>query len=266
MPEDTPPTGLKPQPRFMEVPAGSFLWRIAMHSGPEWSGQPRRPAEAAPYYGGPGLAGPTIPVMLTELAAGADRRAPESSSVFREFNPETYDPRVAGRFDPTPECPFSYCYAAFDDLTAICEVLLRDQSFLGKHRYVPKAAVKGRQLTILETVKPLWLVSLLDATDLAAAGQDSWLIHAESPQCYQLTRKWAAWLRDSEAPGGERAAGLVWRAKREPGGRAVLLFGDENTKAAVVHSPFDVRPLDTGEGREWLIRRLELLRTRMRLW
>jgi hypothetical protein len=43
----------------------------------------------------------------------------------------------------------------------------------------------------------------------------------------------------------------------------VLLFGDECDKA-VVCSPFDVRPLDSGEGREWLIRRLELLRTKVR--
>jgi hypothetical protein len=39
-----------------------------------------------------------------------------------------YDEGKSGRFDPTPECPYSYCYAALDDLTARCEVLLRNSA------------------------------------------------------------------------------------------------------------------------------------------
>jgi hypothetical protein len=223
MPEDPPPHDRKPEPRLTELPAGSFLWRIAAD--------------------GPGGAGP--------------------SPVFREFDPQAYHRRLSGRFDPTPECPYPYCYAAFDDLTAICEVLLRDQSFLGRHRFLPLSAIKGRQLTILETTRPLWLVSLMNAADLAAVGQDSWLIHAESPQCYELTREWARWLRRSEVPHGGGPAGLVWPSKREPAGRAVVLFGDR-CGDAVIRSPFGSRELDRGEGREWLNRRLALLRTKVR--
>jgi hypothetical protein len=221
MPHDYPPPGVRPRPRFTQLPAGSFLWRIA-----------KRPAEA--------------------------------ESVFREFDEAAFDEKLAGRFDPTSQCPYPYCYAALDDLTAICEVLLRDVSTQGSHRYLPKKAVADLQLTILETRASLWLVSLLDAADLAAAGQDSWLIHVESAACYDITRRWAHWLRDSEAPDGSGPpAGLMWRSKREPGGRSVVLFGDRCGKS-VGYSPFGVRLLDDGEGLDWLNRRLELLRTRVR--
>jgi hypothetical protein len=276
MPQDYPPQDMQPRPHFMELPAGSFLWRIAKAEKNDWppNDWPPRPAEAARFGGRYGHAGPTVPTGLADLAGlgglgapggGSERpRGSGSTSVFREFDRAAYDPEFTGRFDPTPDCPFPYCYAAFDDLTAICEVLLRDVSFMGPYRYVPKKAIEGFQLMILETLRPLWLVKLMDAADLAAAGQDSWLIHAESADCYDITRRWAHWLRDSKAPEGNGpAAGIVWRSKREPAGRAVLLFGDR-TAESVVYSPFGVRPLDIGEGREWLTRRLDLLRTRIR--
>jgi hypothetical protein len=225
MPEDPPPWDRKPEPRFTQLPAGSFLWRI---------------------------------MKRTEPARGTG-----STSVFREFDPATYDPDFAGRFDPTPASEYPYCYAAFDDLTAICEVLLRDVSFTTRTRYLVRRGVKDRQLTMLETRRPLWLVSLVDAAELAAASQDSWLIHAESRDSYKLTREWAHWLRGSKAPDGEGPAGLVWRANREPGGRAVILFGDRCADA-VAYSSFGDRPLDGGEGRDWLDRRLDLLCTKVR--
>jgi len=140
-------------------------------------------------------------------------------------------------------------------------VLLRDVGFSARQRYLLAAAVAGRRLSLLETRAPLWLVSLTDAADLAAAWQDSWLIHAESGD-YRMTRRWAHWLRDSVAPDGRPPAGLMWPAKREPGGRAVVLFGDR-CGGDVVCSAFGERPLDDVPGREWLNRRLELLRTRV---
>jgi hypothetical protein len=226
MPNDIPPKGVRPQPQFFALPAGSFLWRVTR--------------QASPAAGGP-------------------------TSPFRQLpDPEDYDPRWAGRFDPTPECPYPYCYAAFDDLTAICETLLRDVGFDSPLRYLLKREVVGRRLAILETVQPLWLVSLLDAADLAAACQDSWLVHTEQAN-YRITQRWAHWLRDSEGPDGNGPAGIMWPSKRQPSGRAVLLFGDRCRGDAVICSPFGERRLDDADGMAWLNLRLSLLRSQLRL-
>lgn len=222
MPSDIPPKDVRPEPRYVQLPAGSFLWRVTRSPRP---GQPEPP-------------------------------------VFKSYpdDSDPYNQKPGGRFNPSPECPYSYCYAALDDLTALCETLLRDCSFNAPLRYLPDQELAGRSLAILETRRPLWLVSLVDAADLAAAWQDSWLVHAEQLE-YRITRRWAHWLRDSPGPGGASPpAGLIWRSKREPGGRALLLFGDRCADA-VVRSPFGERPLDDPAGREWLNRRLSLLNT-----
>jgi len=207
----------------MQLPAGSFLWRVT--------------SQASPAAGGP-------------------------PSPFREppADHESYDARSAGRFDPTPECRYRYCYAAFDDLTAICEALLRDLGFAGPERYLTKKDVVGRRLVILETRKPLWLVSLLDAADLAAACQDSWLLHTDAAN-YRITQRWAHWLRASMTPDGGDPAGMAWLSKRAPGGQVVLLFGDR-CEDSVTCSSFGERQLD-GEGLDWLNLRLALLRTKI---
>jgi hypothetical protein len=223
MPNDVPPKDITPQPRFFQLPAGSFLWRVTKQPGPT-AGGPRSPF----------------------------RTLPDEAS---------YDERKSGRFDPTLECEYSYCYAALDDLTALCEVLLRDVGFTAPSRYLPKAEIASRRLALLETTKPLWLVSLADAADLAAVCQDSWLIHTGQAD-YRMTRRWAHWLRGSAAPDGHPPAGLMWPAKREPGGRAVLLFGDR-CGDTVVCSSFGERLLDDEAGMKWLNLRLELLYTRV---
>lgn len=224
MPNDVPPKDVVARPRFAGLPAGSFLWRVTRQPGPA-AGGPVSPFRALP-------------------------------------DDEDYDPREGGRFDPTPECPYPYCYAALDDLTALCEVLLRDVGFSAPTRYLLLRQVTGRRLALLETREPLWLVSLTDAANLAAACQDSWLIHAESPD-YRMTRRWAHWLHDSLAPDGRHPAGLIWPAKRQPGGQAVLLFGDR-CGDSVVCSSFGERLLDDDDGLEWLNLRLALLRTQIR--
>lgn len=222
MPADIPPKGVIPSPRFRELPAGSLLWRVT-----------KEPADSARALFRPPPA---------DAAASSDG--------------------AGGRFGPAAECAYPYCYAALDDLTAISEVLLRDVGFGGPLRYLPADAVTGRRLALLETLAPLWLVSLTDAAGLAAAGQDSWLIHAEQGY-YRITQRWAHWLRDSTAPDGRGPAGLVWPSKRQPGGEAVLLFGDRCADA-VAWSGFGERRLDDDTGLSWLNLRLALLRTRVR--
>jgi hypothetical protein len=175
--------------------------------------------------------------------------------------PEMRDARWGGRFDPTPDCAYPYCYAALDDLTALSETLLRDVPPHAPPRYLPRHAVVGRGLAVLETRRELWLVSLLDGPDLAAVRQDSWLVHAESRD-FSRTQLWGHWLRDSTAPDGAAPAGIVWPSKRQPSGRAVLFFGDRCADA-VLRSPHGERRLDDDEGHSWVNLRLAQLGTRL---
>jgi hypothetical protein len=222
MPAGVPPKGVQPFPRYLCVPAGTFLWKVTRSSSAS-SGLVRSPFR--------------LPAELEMDGA-----------------------RWGGRFDPSPDCPYPYCYAALDDLTALCEVLLRDFRFDAPNRYLPSRNVVGRSLVLLETLRPLWLVSLLDAADLAAACQDTWLVHTDSAN-FPITQLWAHWLRGSAYPDGAGPpAGIVWPSKRQPTGRTVLFFGDR-CDDAVIYSSFGERRLDEPAGMAWLRRRLSLLRT-----
>ena len=99
-----------------------------------------------------------------------------------------------------------------------------------------------------------------NAADLAAACQDSWLVHTGSVD-YRITQRWAHWLRDGIAPDSAPPSGLMWESKRALGGRAALLFGDR-CEDAVGYSSFGERMLD-GSGLDWLNLRLSLLRTKV---
>lgn len=221
MPEGLPPPAERAAPHYYLLPSGSFLWQIA-RTGPE--GEPPGP----PFR----------------------RRAPATDPAAS---------RWGGRFDPDPDAFFPYCYAALDDLTVLSEILLRNVAFTAPERFLDQRASAGRSLVLLETRRPLWLVSLLEAADLAAAWQDTWLIHAENA-AYGLTRRWGWWLRDSAGPDGAGAPdGIVWPSKRQPTGRVVLLFGDRCGED-VVRAPFE-RRLGGKEGLAWLDRRLSLVRT-----
>jgi hypothetical protein len=151
---------------------------------------------------------------------------------------------------------YPYTYLALDDLTALAETLLRGLSFRSPRRPVPWVKVSGRELVLLETTATLRLISLVSAADLAAAWQDTWLVHTEASD-YGLTRCWGHWLRDS-APATD---GLIWRSKRQPDGLAVLLFGDRDAAACLTSGPYPPRALDDPAGLEWLNRRLSLLNT-----
>jgi hypothetical protein len=127
-----------------------------------------------------------------------------------------------GRFDPIAGDEYPYLYASLSARTALTEVLLRGLSFNDRGtRFLPRVAVQERRLSSLEVTTDLTLVTLMTSPDLAAIGQDAWLIHADPPE-YPQTRYWGQWLRQ-QAPW---AHGLLWPSKRDVGEKALILFGD----------------------------------------
>lgn len=171
------------------------------------------------------------------------------AAVFREDIPDIADDgRLGGRFDPTKDCSYPYGYVALDPVTAVAEALLRDAPYQAGGRLLPHSKYVHKIMMCLEASRPLTLIRLIDAEDLAAARTDTWLLHAEPPD-YPVTRRWAHWFRDCSP----RADGIVWPSKRHPGGQVVLLFGDlGRSGSAVGPSPFGARPLGTEEGTRWL--------------
>jgi hypothetical protein len=161
-----------------------------------------------------------------------------------------------GRFDATEEDEYAYLYAGDDDGCAVSESLLRDlpvESSGG--RFLPRGAVEGRVLSWLVTSREIVLVRLIDGEDLAAVGQDTWLVQCPSGE-YGFTRRWAHAIR-RWAPWGE---GSVWRSRREPSSMAYVLFRDrlEASGPAVteltIGNPLSAgrNKLDAGEGELYL--------------
>ena len=167
-----------------------------------------------------------------------------------------FNPRPAhclyggGRFDATSCDTYGYLYAGLGPAAAVCETLLRSLPFdpTGRPRVLPRRAVEGRRLSVLELGADLTVLPLVSARDLAAVHQDTWLVHAEAQE-YPYTRDWAHWIRRHTAPW---AQGLVWPSKREPAERTVVLFGDRSPAGALRAEEEDTVDFDTAEGREWL--------------
>jgi hypothetical protein len=182
----------------------------------------------------------------TELHRVHQRRHPSWEFVPRE---RVADPHFGGgRFDPTDEDAYPYLYAGFGRATALAERLLRGIPCDDRGaRVLPRAEVEGRRLSSLRLATDLTLLALTTSKELAAVGQDQWLVQAEADE-YGKTRRWAHWLR-RQAPW---AQGLVWPSKREVGEEAVILFGDRcqpGELQAALLPPID---LDTPEGCGWL--------------
>ena len=175
-----------------------------------------------------------------------------------EFAVVGFNPRPAGnaigggRFDATVEDPFPFLYAANDEATAISEVLLRDIPVdAGGARLLPKARIKGLQISWLRIETDLELVSIRSGADLAAVGQDSWLTATTSE--YDSTCQWCAAIR-AWAP---RACGMTWRSLREPDGFAFIFLVtaapkgvSRNTRS--ICPPADDRELESGPAHQYL--------------
>jgi hypothetical protein len=126
------------------------------------------------------------------------------------------------RFDATSADEYPYLYAGLSPATALGETLLRDVAPDDSgYRVVLNREAAGRAISELTLVQDLHLVSLIDAEDLGAVGQDDWLVGCGNRD-YAFTRDWAHWLRRQAT----WAHGLIWDSKRVRGGLALVAFGD----------------------------------------
>jgi hypothetical protein len=169
------------------------------------------------------------------------------------FNPQGANEHFGGgSFDSTRSDPYPFLYAAFTGTTAVAEVLLRGLPFDDRGaRILPRKMLAGRRLSVVELTGDVTLVALLSALDLAAVGQDEWLVQAEAA-AYGQTRHWAHWLRHQAT----WAQGFIWPSKRNLPEHAVVLFGDRCPPGLLQATP-DPLPedLDTLKG-ALLLRRL----------
>ncbi len=208
-----------------------------------------------------------IPTKVV-LPAGAVLARVHSTS----FKPDAFNPNATdshwggGRFDGTPLDPFPFLYAASTDPAAVAEVLLRDLPTNNTGaRLLPAAATVDRRISWIEATVDLPVVSLRNGIDLAAIGQDTWLVHTEAND-YGKTRRWASAIRQW-APD---AVGIVWRSKREPNADVFVFFGDRCPAASLATKTTGTALaatdnfLDRGQGRQYLLSILEAYRVTMR--
>ena len=155
MSEGLPPQEPGPEPARRTLPAGQLIWRVTRAEFVRSASVFNK--DLAPVDGPPDLLRPGS-------SAGPGEAHDAKAAI-----------RASGRVDATEEDPgYSYCYAALDDLTAIAETLLRDVPFSAVGRFLPWKDVAGRCLTLYETLRPLSLVALTTAADLAQ-------VHDRSP-------------------------------------------------------------------------------------
>jgi hypothetical protein len=181
------------------------------------------------------------------------------------FNPRPADGLFGGaRFDATAGHEYPFYYAGLDEKTALTESLLRDVH-PDDHgmRMLPRVAVEGRRISGLAVTSDLTLVSLISGEDLAAIGQDAWLVTAAGSE-YAQTRGWAHWLRGQAG----WAHGFAWSSLRNRGETAIILFGDrcaadfgkEYEQTLLHHIPPLTVDLGDKAGADWLTERLRAFR------
>lgn len=212
------------------------------------------------YYPPPHYKG--MPCQYVAAAGTRFFRVHRGASDSCGFSSLIADPHFGGsRFDPTVEGEFSYLYAADSRCTAVAETLLRDLNFDERgSRLLPRVAVKGCYLSEIELTSDLTLLALRTGAELAAVGQDDWLIHCGEAE-YSQTRRWGRWLRE-QAPW---AQGIIWPSRRDMGGTCVILFGDRCATQSVRPDGSSELGLEGTAGARWLKDVLAPLRVTVRL-
>ncbi|WP_326770375.1 sigma-70 family RNA polymerase sigma factor (plasmid) [Streptomyces sp. NBC_01591] len=173
----------------------------------------------------------SLPISPPPARPLTARRAelPEGTGLYRvhhkRISSTAFNPRPAhifggGRFDGTPEDPYSYLYAAQTPEAAVADTLLRATTFNPDGlRLVPLAAVVDRQLAKVRTTDPLLLIDLTTAEALHAVGASSELVLSED---FVRARAWSSVLRQHNP----WAQGLLWPSRFRRGDHLVVLFGD----------------------------------------
>lgn len=169
-------------------------------------------------------------------------------------------PFGGGRFDSNETCRYSFSYLGLEEDTALCERLLRGlPTDPAGVRLLPRRAVAGRRLRAVRLRWDLRLLSLRTGAELAGVYADEWLVHADAAE-YPKTRAWGHWLRE-QVPGVD---GFVWASKRNMGGSAVILFGDQCRGAVEWDTDWPGLDLDDEAGAAELRRRLAPYRVTLR--
>lgn len=174
------------------------------------------------------------PTLPPPALSGSPRRftLPAGTSLWRVHRsgaaPAAFDPPRAtpgpggGRFDSVGPDGYSFMYGSFEKSTALTERFVRDLDFRATgDRYLRRVGLEHQSVSMIATDTELSLLQLVSGSDLAAVHQDEWLSTARPPD-YDLTRRWATWLRE-KVPW---AQGFVWQSSIDQPNRTTVLFGD----------------------------------------
>lgn len=171
----------------------------------------------------------------------------------KTFNP-LGPPRAGGRFRPilTPTGQvIPTLYGANGLEGALAETLLRDVPLKGSARHLMEAKLRGTRYSVVWPTRTLQLAVLYDP-EVGRLGVRAADIGGSLPRDYPWTAEWAQSIHDDEP----RADGLIWVPRNHNRALALMLFGDrvaEYDLDVVV----DSEPLDTGWGRDEVLRLLE---------
>jgi hypothetical protein len=184
-------------------------------------------------------ASPQLPA-IEELPSGTTlytiHRFPHKVS---EFNPTPATPYAGGRFD-SPDRTYAHLYAGQSEAAAIAETLLRSLPSNAKGRFLPKARLKDRVLSELQTTADLEVVRL-HGDGLLRIGAVPGLTKCEARD-YPYTRHWAQAIR-SWAP---TACGFVWRSRHHDDLLSYVFFSDRVPSGAFLDGPG--KRVDRGPG------------------